>query len=76
MRKLCMCNKRHEELCWLVACKLLGTALPSRRDALRAARRGSGGAQLRGAIGDSVLFHVLQRVGGRDWLGAAQDTPR
>ena len=34
MRKLCMCNKRHEELCWLVACKLLGTALPSRRDAL------------------------------------------
>ena len=39
MRKLCMCNKRHEELCWLVACKLLGTALPSRRDALRAATR-------------------------------------
>ncbi len=31
--------------------------------------------KLRGAIGDSVLFHVLQRVGGRDWLGAAQDTP-
>ena len=38
--------------------------------------RGSGAPALRGAIGDSVLFHVLQRVGGRDGLLSGGGLPR